>query len=235
MLLGTTVIFWVTPLSYFCLKHRYSIWQIISIFIGFAGATLVFVADGVGNSRWVGNLLALCSAISYSIANVLQESLVYSAPVSLYLCRFSIISTPLSGTLSGIFEHKKIQNYDWQAKSFVMIFSYSILLAVYYTCIPLVMQFSNATEMNISLLSSNFFSLLISILWFGQKAQWLYLVGFIFIPISIVMYTLLPYKEKNLNSEAMDQNASEKSFTNSENVEMNEKHLISSDEEENNV
>ena len=45
MLLTTTVVFWVTPLSYFFLKRKYSLIQLLSIIIGFTGVILVFIAD----------------------------------------------------------------------------------------------------------------------------------------------------------------------------------------------
>ena len=202
MLLSTTVVFWVTPLSFIFLKRKYSIVQLFSIVFGFMGVVMVFIADGVGDSKWVGNLLAFLAALSYAIANILQEKLVYSASANLYLCRFSIFSMPISGICCAGFEWKIIRNYNWNVRSYLFIFGYAILLAVYYTGIPMIMQFSNATEMNISLLSGNFFSLLISILAFGQKAEWLYLVGFFFIPISITLYALFPYKPKKQLDES---------------------------------
>ncbi|OHS93585.1 Integral membrane protein [Tritrichomonas foetus] len=227
MLLTTTVVFWVTPLSFFFLKRKYSLVQLFSIAFGFCGVILVFVADGVGDSKWVGNLCSFMSALAYAIANILQEKLVYSASVTLYLCRFSLFTAPISAACSGIFEHKTIRDYNWNTASFLFIFGYSILLAVYYTGIPFVMQFSNATEMNISLLSANFFSLLISIVAFGQKAEWLYLVGFFFIPISITLYTLFPYKEKKtelstgINDNIENSTSNAKNNANAQNREEN--------------
>lgn len=58
------------------------------------------------------------------------------------------------------------------------------------------MQYSDATTMNISMLTSNFYSLAISILAFGQKASWLYLVGFFCVPIAIVIFTVFAPKEE---------------------------------------
>lgn len=215
MLLGTTVIFWVAPLSYIFMKRFFSTLQILSLFVGFGGVVMIFIGDGVGKSRWKGNLLALCSALFYAIANILQESLVYSAPVTIYLSRLSIISTPITCILSGSIEWKSIKNYNWNLKTCILICLYSIILCLYYISIPSIMQFSNATEMNISLLSSNFFSLLISILCFNQKPIILYLIGFFCVPISIALFTLFPYKEKKINNDSLAQNLNNNNFTNS--------------------
>lgn len=196
MLLTTTVIFWVAPMSVFILKRKLSVVQCISIVVGLGGVISIFIADGAGESKWVGNVLSLGSAVSYAIANILQEKLVYTASVTTYLCRFSIFALPTSGILSGAVEWKSIRDYVWNPASYGLLFGYGILLFIYYTFVPFVMQFSSAVEMNISLLTSNFFSLAISILAFGQKAEWLYFVGFFCVPIAIVLYTLFPYKEK---------------------------------------
>ena len=196
MLLTTTVIFWVAPLSFFVLKRRLSVVQMLSLVVGICGVVMVFIADGTKGSRWLGNLLSVCSAMSYAVANTLQEKLVYAASVTVYLCRFSMFAFPVSGILCGAVEWKQVRDYDWQPQIYGYVFGYAILLFVYYTAVPFIMQFSSALEMNISLLTANFFSLAISIWAFGQKAQWLYLVGFICVPVAIVLFTVFPYKEK---------------------------------------
>ena len=85
-----------------------------------------------------------------------------------------------------------------------MYAAYSILLALYDFLAPFFMQFSDATTMNLSLLTANFYSLGISILAFGQKPSWLYLVGFFCIPIAIIIFSLLGPKTpgKTPSSEA---------------------------------
>jgi drug/metabolite transporter (DMT)-like permease len=196
MLLSTTVVFWVAPISVFIQKRKVSIVQAIAIFVGFGGAIVLFVADGTGDMKWLGNVLALVAAISYAISNVLQELLVQTGSVTVFLCRFSMFSAPVTMILGGAIEWRGIRDYDWQPVVFGFIFAYSILLAVYYSFIPLVLQYSTAIEMNLSLLSSNFFSLLISVLAFHQKADWLYFLGFLCVPLAIVLYTVCPPRER---------------------------------------
>ena len=113
MLLVTTVIFWVAPLSYFVFHRKINWKQFIAILIAAGGISLVFVADGTEGSRWVGNLLALGSAVCYAISTVTQEKVVNDASVRLYLCRFSVCAFPLAAALSGGLEWKIIYNYDW--------------------------------------------------------------------------------------------------------------------------
>lgn len=204
MLLSTTVIFWVAPLSCLILHQCISFLQFISILVGMTGVVLVFIADGAGNSRWEGNLLALSSAICYAIANVMQEFLLKKEDVTTCLCRLSITLSPICSICAGIIEWKSIRDYKWNFQSVGYVIGYVILLSSYVSLIPIVLQFSSATEMNISLLTSNFYSLIISIIWFYQKFSWLYLFGFLCIPLAITIFSLFPpkiKKEETSNNE----------------------------------
>jgi drug/metabolite transporter (DMT)-like permease len=192
LLLSTTVIIWVAPVSYVLLKRKISILQLVGILIGFGGIVVIFIADEKGSSQWQGNVLATAAGVCYAFANVLQEDLVYKGGVTVFLTRFSVVSVPLNIVLGGAIEWKAIGEYDWDGITFVYVFAYAILLAIWYAGSSFVMQFSNAVEMNVSILTSNFYSLAISILGFGQKANWLYLVGFFCIPAAIIVYALFP-------------------------------------------
>ena len=191
MLLGTTVVFWVAPLSYFVFKRKINWKQFLSMLLAAGGISLVLVADGTEGSILIGNIVALLSAVCYAISTVTQEKLVNDASIRLYLCRFSICALPLSLVLSGATEWKIISTYNWNWKVILMMIAYAILLASYYMLSPLIMQHSNATVMNLSILTSNFYSLAISIFIFHSKASWLYLVGFFCIPIAITLFVLM--------------------------------------------
>jgi drug/metabolite transporter (DMT)-like permease len=196
MLLSTTVIFLVSLIAFFFMRRKISLWQCLALAIGFLGILLVFISDGVSGSKWLGNLLATMAALCYAIANCLQDHLVHTASVTIYLCRFSIFACPVSLVASGAIEWKQIRDYAWKVEVVIFVCGFAILLSIYYALIPFIMQFSSALEMNISLLSSNFLSLLVSILAFDQKASWLYLFGFLCIPIAIIVFSLFPYVEK---------------------------------------
>ena len=196
MLLNTTVIFWVAPLSFFVFKRKINWKQLIAILIAAAGVSMVMVSDGVEGSKWLGNVVSLCSAICYAISTVTQEKVVNDASVRLYLCRFSVCACPLALALSGAIEWKTIRDYNWTTESVLLQLGYAVLLAIYYTLVPIILQYSNATVMNLSALTGNFYSLAISIFAFGSQAEWLYLLGFVCIPIAIAVFTLTEDKDK---------------------------------------
>jgi drug/metabolite transporter (DMT)-like permease len=201
LLLSTTVIIWVAPISYVLLKRKVSLLQLIAILIGFAGIIVIFIADEDGASKWVGNVLATAAGVCYAFANVLQEELVYKGAVTTFLTRFGVVSLPVNIILGAAIEWKATVTYNWDVITFLYVFGYAILLAAWYAFSAFVMQFSNAIEMNISLLSSNFYSLLISVVGFGQKATWLYLIGFFCVPAAIGVYAFFPPSGDDYDSE----------------------------------
>ncbi|OHT16876.1 Integral membrane protein [Tritrichomonas foetus] len=195
LLLLTTVVFWVAPLSFIIFRRKITIFQFFAILLSMTGSVLVFIADGTAGNKWLGNVMALSSAILYAILTVLQELLVHNDSLHLYLFRFSAGAAPLAVILSGSLEWKLIRDYNWTLESGLLMGLYSVLLSISNFLTPFVMQYSDATTMNISMLTSNFYSLAISIIWFGQPASWLYLVGFFCVPIAIVIFTLFGPKE----------------------------------------
>ncbi|EAY13392.1 solute carrier protein, putative [Trichomonas vaginalis G3] len=217
MLLSTTVIFWIAPLAFFVFHRKINWWQFLAMILAVVGVSMVMVAQGVEGSRLKGNLLALLSAVFYACSTVLQEKLVKDESVHTYLLSISTPDFPLTGILAGALEWKQIRDYSWDAKGACLLFGYSIVLSIYYMVCPVVMQHSNATVMNISLLTSNFYSLFIDIFAFKSKASWIYLVGFVCIPAAILLYVLTepkpgqqevkPEEEQRLDSSSnADQN-----------------------------
>ena len=194
MLLVSTAIFWVAPLSFFAFGRKINWKQFLAILLAAGGISLVIVADGTEGSKWIGNVLALVSGVCYAVSTVTQEKVVNDNSVRLYLFRFSVCAFPLAAILSGSLEWKIIYNYDWNWKSILLVLGYSVLLSLFYSVVPLILQYSNATIMNLSTLTSNFYSLAISIFFFGTNASWLYLVGFICIPIAIAIFVLTETK-----------------------------------------
>ena len=198
--LVNTIIFWVAPLSYFMFKRKLTVIQILSILLSVAGSSMIIVADGIKGSKWLGNVIALCSAFSYAVTNVFQEWTIHDDSLHVYWFRFSAGASPIAIILSGCFEWKEIIEYDWCWHSILLYIGYACLVLLYNYFTPVILQYSDATQMNISLLTSNFFSLGISILFFNQKANWLYLIGFFCIPIAILLFCLFEKKE-NIENE----------------------------------
>jgi drug/metabolite transporter (DMT)-like permease len=190
LLFNTTCIFWVPPLAYFAFRRTITLWQGLAILLAVGGGGLIFLAEGTQDHHWEGDLLALAGAICYAILMVTEEWLMHKHSLHLFLFRFSIAALPLGGIFSGAIEWKLIRDFPWCWESVLLIIAYAIALAGYDFLLPFIVQFSDATTMNLSLLTANFYGLGVSILVFHLEASWLYLVGFVCVPIAIVIFVL---------------------------------------------
>jgi drug/metabolite transporter (DMT)-like permease len=109
MILCTTA-FWSPRSAFFFVKRKISIVQIFSLFLGFSGVVLVCVADGLGSSQWVGNVLALASAVAYAIANVVQEVLLRTATVTTFCVCAQLASRRSTSFSAGRLSGKRSHN-----------------------------------------------------------------------------------------------------------------------------
>jgi drug/metabolite transporter (DMT)-like permease len=134
--------------------------------------------------------LSLGSSLCYAILLIAEEYLLHSYSLHLFLFRFSISAFPISLCLSGAVEWKTIRDFEWCWQSVLLIVGYGIALAGYDTLAPFVVQFSDATTMNLSLLTTNFYSLGVSIWLFHLEPSWLYLLGFCCVPIAIAIFVI---------------------------------------------
>lgn len=216
VILATTVIFWVAPMNFFFLRRNLTWVQGVCILTGMGGVVCVVISDGFENDKWIGNVLALSSAICYAIANILQEYLVYEASVSTLMFRFSLLCSPLAAIACSAFEWRKIYNFEWKYQSILLIIIYVVGLTFYYMFVPVILQHSSATEMNMSLLTSNLFSIIISYFVFGDRFKLLYIAGFILIPASIFLFCYFrPQQEyRNAGIKIHDESNHEESNTN---------------------
>lgn len=194
LVLSSTVVFWSIPVSWVVFKRTITIWQGIAVVVGLGGGAMVFVGEGVEGSLWLGNVLALVCAICYGMTTVAQEYVVRTDPVSMYILRFGLSAAPVGWILSASLEWKDIRDYTWTWQSILLYLSYGALVAFYNLLTTYVMQFSDATTMNLSVLTANFYSLAVSIFAFGQKGNWLYFLGFCCIPAAIVIFSVLEPK-----------------------------------------
>ena len=109
----------------------------------------------------------------------------------------------------------------WQEMSFVIGFSMSLLLV--YITMPLVLQLSNASALNISILSSDFYSLIFGIYLFRFKFHWLYFISLSLVIIGFLVY----YLEPNVSHPTQD-NGTEANINSDYNNEMNISRVITS-------
>jgi len=183
MLLDCTTIPCVMILSYCLLKTTYSRLQICSVCICGFGILLVIYSDhenSVGTSL-TGDLLAVAAAICYAVSNVSQEMMVKKYNRVEYLMMLGLYGGIISCIEFFIFEFE-----HFFVDGVWLIAAYVVVLFTIYNVVSMFLMHHDAALLNLSLLTSDVWSLLAGVFLFHQVLSWMYIVGFLGMLVGIV-------------------------------------------------
>jgi drug/metabolite transporter (DMT)-like permease len=151
----------------------------------------------------LGDFLVLTGAALYAISNILQELyMCEGADPSEYLMVLGIFGSIILTIQSYALEYDNILALN-NSNQYLCIVGFSICLAIDYAIAPYFFKNFGATFYNLSLLMSPLYSLFFDIFYSQGTYDALYLIGFCFVMIGILIYNIpvQPPKEDCLNSE----------------------------------
>lgn len=96
----------------------------------------------------------------------------------------------INGAQAGIFDRSTIEHAVWNGKVAGYLVGYTLLLFIFYTVAPIMLRVSSAAFFNISLLTMNFWGLIIGLQVFHLKVQFLYPIAFCLIVCGLFVYFL---------------------------------------------
>lgn len=189
----------VLVLSWLFLKVRYQCLHYSGVTICLAGIACLVTADyygsryyGAGKNQAIGDVLVLCGAIMYGVSNVAQEFVVKTFSKVEFLGMIGLFGSIISAIQMIILERHQLSSIEWNYSIAFYIVGFGICLFLLYNLMPIAMQFSSATVVNLSLLTADFYSLLCGLLLFHYKFSALYLGSFAFIIVGVIVYNLKP-------------------------------------------
>ncbi|KAK9461860.1 uncharacterized protein V1516DRAFT_673178 [Lipomyces oligophaga] len=184
----------VVILSFIFLKVRYHWSQILGIITCIAGIVLVIISDLLTDKNYEavdmvkGDLFVLLGATCYGVSNTLEEFLVSKRPIYEVLSQMGLYGMVINGVQAAIFERESIREAQWGSKMGGWFAGYTLCLLVLYMTAPILFRMSSAAFYNLSILTSDFWGLLIGIKVFGYYVYWLYPVGFVFTVSGMIVY-----------------------------------------------
>jgi len=212
----------VLALSWIILKVRYKIVHILGVGVCLLGVGCVVWADaeedndeGVSsNDRLVGDMLCLAGAALYGISNVGQEFTVKNYATVEFLGMIGLFGSVINGIQLAILERQSVATIKWDVWQIdVLIISFALVMFLFYSTVPLVMKMTSATAFNLSILSCDFYSLVVGVFLFKFQFQLLYLLSFTLVIIGVIMYSLQPTDSINrptnyrdVTNDAMENN-----------------------------
>lgn len=202
-LLDNTSIVFVVLISFIFLKVRYHWTQVIGIIVCIGGSVLIVVSDYLtGKNNYTtkdhirGDLYVILSAFCYGFSNVLEEFLVSKKPLYEVVGMLGFFGTFILGVQCAIFERNSLENAQWSSAIGGYLTGFTLAMILLYSTAPILFRMSSSAFYNLSLLTSDFWALLIGIKVFGYYVYWLYPIGFVLTIGGVVIYYLIPKSYK---------------------------------------
>ncbi|GLC65724.1 hypothetical protein PLESTF_000333100 [Pleodorina starrii] len=188
----------VMVLSALALRARYLPGHYTGAALCIGGLALLVVTDGAsatgGSQPLLGDALVLMGSLLYACSNVAQERLLLGAtPVSELLAAVGSFAALVGGMQAALLERGAWLSADWTDPWAVAapLAGFSLALYAFALLLPLVLMWSGATVLNLSLLTSDVWAAGARVAFFGGfggTAGW-FALSLLFEAVGLVLYT----------------------------------------------
>jgi solute carrier family 35 protein F1/2 len=195
MLLDCWTIPCVLFLTWIFLKTKYKLGQFIGVGVCVAGLVLVVFSDVHASDRErgskpiLGDMLVLGGSMLYAISNVSEEFFVKNVDRIELMAMLGTFGALIGACQVGVFERNALRSIHWNAHAALPFFGYAVALFAFYVLVPILLKMSGAALLNISLLTSDMWAVLIRIFAYDQKVDWLYFLAFGAVAVGIIIYS----------------------------------------------
>lgn len=189
----------VVTISFIFLKVRYHWAQILGILVCVGGMGILLASDHIqgtnggaisSGDQLKGDLFALLGATMYGLSNVYEEWFVSGRPLYEVIGQIGFWGMIINGAQAGIFDRSSFQTATWNSKVGGYLAGYTLILTLFYTLVPILYRLASAAFFNISLLTGNFWGVVIGTAVFGYHVHWMYPIAFTLIMIGHFVYYL---------------------------------------------
>nr|CAI5842048.1 unnamed protein product [Callosobruchus analis] len=212
-LLGCVAIPVALALSCLVLGVRYRMVHIIAVSVCLMGVGCLVWANIEdtrldGKIQLVGDMLSLGSAILFAIVTVLQELSVKSTDIVEYLGLLGLFGSIVSGIQMLLLEKQTLISSTWSNSS-ALLSSFSACQFMFCTFSSLFLLNMGTTALHLSLLSGNFYTLIIGIVLFKYKFHALYFLSYTLSMTGVYIYAIkqTPVAARNVNANGEAHNS----------------------------
>ncbi|KAL6846780.1 hypothetical protein ACP4OV_024228 [Aristida adscensionis] len=188
MLLDCWSIPCVIVLTWIFLKTKYGLRKFIGVGVCVAGLILVVFSDvhasdrAKGPNPLKGDLLVIGGSMLYAISNVTEEYLVKK-------------SNRIEVMAMCILEREELRSIHWNAGAILPFIGFALAMFLFYSTVPIILKICGATMLNLSLLTSDMWAVLIRIFAYHEKVDWMYFVAFAGTATGLIIYSYKGSKE----------------------------------------
>ncbi|KAJ6973251.1 hypothetical protein NC653_033550 [Populus alba x Populus x berolinensis] len=195
MLLDCWSIPCVMVLTWFFLSTKYRFKKIAGVVVCVAGLVMVVFSDvhagdrsGGSNPR-KGDALVIVGATLYAISNVSEEFLVKNADRVELMSLLGFFGAIISAIQISILERNEVKSIHWSAGAALPFFGFAVAMFLLYSLVPILLKISGSTMLNLSLLTSDMWAVVISIFAYHEKVDWMYFLAFTAVAVGLVVYS----------------------------------------------
>lgn len=203
MLLDCWTIPCVLFLTWFFLKTKYRFMKLVGVVICVAGLVMVVFSDvhsgdrSSGSNPIKGDLLVIAGATLYGVSNVSEEYFVKSADRVELMAFLGLFGAIISACQITILERDELKSIHWTAGATFPFVGFSVAMFLFYSGVPVLLKISGSTMLNLSLLTSDMWAVLIRIFAYNEKVDWMYFVAFAAVALGICVYSGCDKVEQN--------------------------------------
>ncbi|BAF17044.2 uncharacterized protein [Oryza sativa Japonica Group] len=190
---------WAIPavifLTWMFLKTNYRFRKYSGVAICVSGLVLVVFSDvhagdrAGGTSPVKGDILVIAGATLYAISNVSEEFLVKVGDRVELMGMLGLFGAIISACQISIFERNEIKSIQWSVGAVVPFIGFAVAMFMFYSLVPILLKISGSTMLNLSLLTSDMWAILIRLFAYHEKVDWMYYVAFGAVAIGLVIYS----------------------------------------------
>ncbi|XP_038882365.1 solute carrier family 35 member F1-like isoform X2 [Benincasa hispida] len=229
MLLDCWAIPCVLLFTWLFLKTKYRLRKIIGVVICVAGIVAVIFSDvhagdrAGGSNPIKGDALVIAGATLYAVSNVSEEFLVKNAGRVELMAMLGLFGSIISG-IQIIIERNELKSINWTAGAALPFVGFSVAMFLFYSLVPVLLQINGAAMLNLSLLTSDMWAVVIRIFAYHEKVDWIYFVAFAAVVVGLVIYSVADKEEDHSHADVANEIVDEEGG--SRNRKMNERRNV---------
>lgn len=197
----------VMVLAYCVLQARYSRFHFAACVLCLIGMGLLVYtdtstqsssSDSDGGKKWSeileGDGLVLLGCVFYSLSNISQEYIVKSFDRSEYLGMLGLCGFIIGGVQTVVVEREAVAAIDW-GDSMVIAYlgAFTLCLFLFYSITPILMESRSAVFFNLSVLTADFWTIIVASTLFSYQFQPTY-----FIAAAVIIGGLICYNAADI-------------------------------------
>ncbi|CAN6722896.1 unnamed protein product [Malus baccata var. baccata] len=212
MLLDCWSIPCVMLLTWLFLKTKYRFAKITGVVVCVAGLVMVVFSDvhagdrAGGSKPSVGDALVIAGATLYAVSNVSEEFLVKNADRVELMSMLGLFGAFVSAIQMSILERHELKSIHWSSGAVLPFVGFSVAMFLFYSFVPVLLKANGSTMLNLSLLTSDMWAVLIRIFAYHEKVDWMYFVAFAGVCVGLVIYSG-GEEEDQRRADVADENA----------------------------